>query len=142
MFRHMFQAMHYHRRHFRDSGVLPHGKVLEMVTIDAAKALGLEAEIGSLEAGKKADVILVDLFKPHLMPLNMPVYRITSFASGSDVCTTIVNGKVLMEDGKVNTVDEAEVMELAQVATDRMLQRTGLQHLLTPPPTLWKVSHY
>ncbi len=142
MFRHMFQAMHYHRRHFRDSGVLPHGKVLEMVTIDAAKALGLEAEIGSLEAGKKADVILVDLFKPHLMPLNMPVYRITSFASGSDVCTTIVNGKILMEDGKVNTVDEAEVMELAQVATDRMLQRTGLQHLLTPPPTLWKVSHY
>ena len=87
-------------------------------------------------------MILVDLFKPHLMPLNMPVYRITSFASGSDVCTTIVNGKILMEDGKVNTVDESEVMELAQVATDRMLQRSGLQHLLTPPPTLWKVSHY
>ena len=39
MFRHMFQCMHYHRRHFRDAGVLPHGKVLEMVTIDAARAL-------------------------------------------------------------------------------------------------------
>ena len=46
MFRHMFQCMHYHRRHFRDSGVLPHGKLLEMVTIDAARALGLEREIG------------------------------------------------------------------------------------------------
>jgi hypothetical protein len=76
------------------------------------------------------------------MPLNMPVYRITSFASGADVCTTIVNGKVLMEDGRVNTVDELEVMELAQVATDRMLDRAGLRHLLASPPNLWRVSHY
>ena len=142
MFRHMFQCMHYHRRHFRDAGVLPHGKVLEMVTIDAARALGMAHEIGSLEVGKKADIILVDLFKPHLMPLNMPVYRITAFASGADVCTTIVNGKVLMEDGRVNTVDEHEVMELAQVATDRMLDRAGLRHLLAAPPNLWRVSHY
>src|SRR5439155_7471041 len=51
MFRHMSQCMHYHRRHFRDAGVLPHGKVLEMVTIDAARALSMEHEIGSLEAG-------------------------------------------------------------------------------------------
>jgi cytosine/adenosine deaminase-related metal-dependent hydrolase len=134
--------MHYHRRHFRDSGVLPHGKVLEMVTIDAAQALGLAHEIGSLEAGKKADIILVDLFKPHLMPLNMPVYRVVSFASGADVCTTIVNGLILMEDGKVFTVDETEVMERAQRATDTMLERSGLRHLLNSPPTLWKVSHY
>lgn len=142
MFRHMFQAMHYHRRHFRDSSVLPHGKVLEMVTIDAARALGLEGEIGSLETGKKADVILVDLFKPHLMPLNMPVYRITSFASGSDVCTTIVNGKILMEDGQVTTVDETEVMERAQVATDCMLDRSGLRHLLASPAKLWNSARY
>ena len=142
MFRHMFQCMHYHRRHFRDSGVLPHGKVLEMVTIDAARTLGLEHEIGSLETGKKADIILVDLFKPHLMPLNMPVFRVTAFANGADVCTTIVNGRVLMEDGKVLTVDEAEVMELAQVATDRMIERTSLQHLLESPANLWRSAHY
>ena len=142
MFRHMFQCMHYHRRHFRDAAILPHGKVLEMVTIDAARALGLEHEIGSLETGKKADIILIDLFKPHLMPLNMPVYRVTCFANGADVCTTIVNGRILMEDGKALTVDEAEVMELAQVATDRMLDRTGLRHMLAPPSTLWKAAHY
>ncbi len=142
MFRHMFQAMHYHRRHFRDAGVLPHGKVLEMVTIDAARTLGMEHEIGSLEAGKKADIILVDLFKPHMVPLNMPVYRVTCFANGADVCTTIVNGKVLMEDGRVHTVDEADVMEQAQRATDRMLERTGLQHLLASPDTLWRAAHY
>ncbi|MBS0452103.1 MAG: amidohydrolase family protein [Proteobacteria bacterium] len=142
MFRHMFQCMHYHRRHFRDAGVLPHGKVLEMVTIDAARTLGLEHEIGSLEAGKRADIILIDLFKPHLMPLNMPVYRVTCFANGADVCTTIVDGRVLMEDGKVLTVDESQVMELAQVATDQMIERTGLQHLLASPETLWRASHY
>jgi 5-methylthioadenosine/S-adenosylhomocysteine deaminase len=142
MFRHMFQAMHYHRRHFRDAGVLPHGKVLEMVTIDAAKTLGLAHEIGSIELGKKADIILVDLFKPHLMPLNMPVYRVTAFANGADVTTTIVNGRVLMERGQVNTVNEAEVMEAAQRATEVMIERTGLQHLLTSPENLWRVSHY
>ena len=142
MFRHMFQCMHYHRRHFRDAGVLPHGKVLEMVTIDAARALGLEHEIGSLETGKKADVILVDLFKPHLVPLNMPVYRVTCFANGADVSTTIVDGRVLMEDRKVSTLDEVDVMEQAQVATDRMLARTGLARLLEAPPTLWNSAHY
>ena len=142
MFRHMFQCMHYHRRHFRDAGVLPHGKVLEMVTIDAARAVGLEHEIGSLEAGKKADVILVDLFKPHLMPLNMPVYRVTSFANGADVSTTIVNGRILMEDRNVLTVDENDVLERAQRAADRMLERTGLHALLAAPPTLWNAVHY
>jgi 5-methylthioadenosine/S-adenosylhomocysteine deaminase len=142
MFRHMFQAMHYHRRHFRDAGVLPHGKVLEMVTIDAARAIGLEHEIGSLEAGKKADIILVDLFKPHLMPLNMPVYRVTCFANGADVCTTIVDGRVLMEDRRVLSVDPVEVMERAQAATDTMLERTRLHHLLQAPDTLWRSAHY
>ena len=142
MFRHMFQCMHYQRRHFRDSGVLPHGKVLEMVTIDAARALSMEQDIGSLEAGKKADIILVDLFKPHMMPLNMPVYRVTCFANAADVSTTIVNGRVLMEDRKVLSVDEDEVLEQAQIACERMLDRSGLRHLTNAPARLWGVSHY
>jgi cytosine/adenosine deaminase-related metal-dependent hydrolase len=142
MFRHMFQCMHYHRRHFRDARVLPHGKVLEMATIDAARALGLEDEIGSLEAGKKADIILVDLWKPHMLPLNMPVYRVTAFANGADVSTTIVDGRILMEERSVTTLDETEVMECAQAAAEQMLDRTGLSPLLASPPTLWKAAHY
>jgi len=129
--------MHYHRRHFRDARVLPQGKVLEMVTIDAARALGMEKEIGSLEAGKKADLILVDLYKPHLMPLNMPVYRIVSFASGADVDTVIVDGRVLMCGGEVTTVDEREVMDLAQRETERMLERIDGFGLLSPPERFW-----
>jgi cytosine/adenosine deaminase-related metal-dependent hydrolase len=112
-----------------------------MVTIDAARALGLESEIGSLEPGKKADVVMVDLFKPHLVPLNMPVFRIASFASGADVVTTIVDGRILMEDGRVLTVDEHEVMEDAQAASERMLDRSGLRHLLAPSGALWGAAH-
>lgn len=138
MFRHMFQCMHYHRRHFRDPDVLPPGKVLEMTTIDAARALGLEKEIGSLELGKKADIILIDLFKPHLYPFNMPLHRITSFTTGADVDTVIVDGKVLMEGRKVLSVDEAEILHGAQEETDLMLERAGLRDLLAEPETLWR----
>jgi cytosine/adenosine deaminase-related metal-dependent hydrolase len=142
MFRHMWQCMHYHRRHFRDPAVLPHGKVLEMVTIDAARALSLDGEIGSLEAGKQADIILIDLFKPHLMPMHMPIYRVTCFANAGDVCMTMVGGKILMEDYRLLSVDEAEILERVSEAADRTFERAGLRHLLEAPPTLWRRSHY
>lgn len=140
MFRHMFQCMRYHRFHFRDASVLPAGKVLEMVTIDAARALGLEDDIGSLEPGKKADVILIDMFKPHLVPANMPVHRVTYFANGNDVDTVIVDGEVLMENRKVRTVNEAEVIKLAEKAIKDAIERTGLQDLLTLPDRFWGVT--
>ncbi len=142
MFRHMVQCMHYHRRHFRDAAILPPGKVLEMTTIDAARAVGLEREIGSLEPGKKADVILVDMFKPHLYPLNMPLYRLVCFANGADVATVIVDGRVLMEKRRVLSVDEAEVLEQAQAATEATLDRTGLRHLTATPERFWGASRY
>lgn len=142
MFRHMFQAMHYHRRHFRDPDVLPHGKVLEMCTIDAARALGLADDIGSLEVGKKADIILVDLFKPHMMPMNMPLTRLTCFANAADVDTTIVDGRILMQGRQVLSVDENEVLEQAQAACDRMLDRSGLRHLTEIPERTWGQAHY
>ena len=62
----------------------------------------------------------------------MPVFRVASFANGADVVTTIVDGRILMEDGKVLTVDEREVMEEAQEAANTMLDRSGLRHLLEP----------
>jgi cytosine/adenosine deaminase-related metal-dependent hydrolase len=142
MFRHMWQCMHYHRRHFRDPDVLPHGKVLEMVTIDAARALSIDHELGSLEAGKLADIILVDLFKPHMMPMQMPVYRVTCFANAGDVCMTMVGGKILMEDYRVRSVDESDILERVSVVAEETLERAGLGHLLAAPPTLWGRSHY
>ncbi len=142
MFRHMQQCMHYHRRHFRDPDVLPPGKVLEMVTIDAARALGLEDEIGSIEAGKKADVILVDLFKPHTYPFQMPLHRTMYFANGNDVDTVIVDGRILMRGREVLSVDERAVLEAAQKEAELALRRSGLEGLTDPRPRLWGHSHY
>jgi cytosine/adenosine deaminase-related metal-dependent hydrolase len=142
MFRHMFQCMHYHRTYYHDSNYLPPGKVLEMATIDAARALGMEKEIGSLEIGKRADMILLDMFKPHLYPFNMPVFRVPYFANGADVDTVIVDGNVLMENRRVKTVAEDEVLEMAQRETEAMLDRTGLRALLETPDRFWGHSRY
>ena len=137
MFRHMQQAMHYHRRHFRDPQILPPGKALEMVTIDAAKALGLDSEIGSLEVGKRADVVLLDMNKPHLQPLHMPLWRVVSFANGADVDTVIVGGEVLMEGRRVKTVVEDDVLHAAHEAADRAITDAGLLGALSEPQSLW-----
>ncbi|SAK80777.1 amidohydrolase [Caballeronia temeraria] len=113
-----------------------------MVTIDAAKALSIDHERGSLEAGKMADIIFIDLFKPHLMPMNMPVYRVTCFANAGDVCMTMVGGQILMEDYRVISVDEGEILERVSEVAERTFERAGLRHLPDAPPTLWARSHY
>ena len=137
MFRHMFQCMRHHRANYYDAQYMPPGKVLEMATIDAARGLGLGDEIGSLEAGKKADIILVDMYRPHLYPTNMPVHRVVCFANGNDVDTVIVDGVVLMEGRAVRSVDEGEVLELAQRETDAMLDRMGIRDLTAIPDGFW-----
>lgn len=137
MFRHMQQAMHYHKTFFKDPKVLPPGKALEMCTIDGAKALGMEAEIGSLEVGKKADVVLIDMARPHLYPLHMPVFRLVCFANGNDVSTVIVDGRVLMENRVVSSVNENRVLDNAQAEAELMIERGGYRALLEPLPTFW-----
>ncbi|MCW6535918.1 amidohydrolase family protein [Sphingomonas lycopersici] len=141
MFRHMFQATRYHRFYFHDAKVLPAGKVLEMATIDAAKALGMEKDIGSLEAGKKADIILVDWFKPHLVPMNMPVYRLVYYANGEDVSTVLVDGRVLMRDRQVLTADEEKILTAAQRESELAVTRAGLKGLDTLPEGFWGSTH-
>jgi cytosine/adenosine deaminase-related metal-dependent hydrolase len=138
MFRHMQQAMHYHRRHFRDPSVLPPGKVLEMATIDAAKALGLDAEIGSLEVGKRADMILVDMQRPHLAPDNMAAHRVVNFANGNDVDTVIVGGEICLKDRKPTRVSGAEILAEAARETDAMIERIGAAADLKMQPGFWK----
>jgi 5-methylthioadenosine/S-adenosylhomocysteine deaminase len=142
MFRHMFQSMHYHRTFFHDPNILPAGKVLEMVTIDAARGLGMESEIGSLEVGKKADIILIDMYKPHLHPMNMAPYRIAHYANGGDVDTVFINGKMLMENRQVKSVTESDVLDRAQTALDTAVTRTGLQSLLDIPDRFWGHSRF
>ena len=89
---------------------VPAQQVLRMATINGAKALGLEKEIGSLEVGKRADLILLDANKPHYYPRHNPVSSIAYSAQAADVSTVLVNGKVLMENYKVKTIDVEETM--------------------------------
>lgn len=138
LFRHMAQCMHYHRRHFADPSWMPPGKVLEMVTIDAARALGLENEIGSLEAGKKADVVLVDMRKPHLYPPTMPLHKLTHFATAADVDTVIVDGRIVLRGRVSRTLDRESVLDSAAEAADRAIKDAGLSHFLQEPQTLWR----
>lgn len=137
MFRHMQQCMHYHRTYFKDPTWLPPGRVLEMCTVDGAKALGMEKDIGSLEVGKKADVVLLDLRRPHLYPLNMPVFRLIYFANGNDVDTVIVNGRIALQNRKAVLVDEDEVLDDAQRETEAMLDRTEFRYMLETPKMFW-----
>ncbi len=142
MFRHMFQCMRYHRRHYRDADVLPPGKILEMTTIDGAKAFRMDDQIGSLEPGKKADLILVDLNKPHFYPLNMYVDKVTYFANGNDVDTVIVDGEVLMRAREVKTVNEQEVLDKAQEQIEAALGRINPTGLFDITKNYWGKSHY
>ncbi|HAG43837.1 MAG TPA: N-ethylammeline chlorohydrolase, partial [Clostridium sp.] len=89
-------------------------------TKNGAKALFLEDEIGSLEVGKKADMILIDLNKPHLYPRHDIISLLVYSAQGSDVETVIIDGKIVMENYKMKTIDENEVMKRAKESVERI----------------------
>jgi 5-methylthioadenosine/S-adenosylhomocysteine deaminase len=108
---------------YRDPAVLSAYEVLEMAMMNGATALGLEKSIGSLEVGKKADLILVDLSKPHLKPLHDVCASLVYSARGSDVDTVIVDGKVLMQNRQVKTLNEQAVMEKAEKTACGLVSR-------------------
>ncbi len=84
---------------------------VQMATINGAKALGLDGIIGSLEPGKRGDIIVVDTRSPHMVPMYNPYSQLVYSARGSDVITTIVDGKVLMENRNLTTLNVDQVMD-------------------------------
>lgn len=137
----MFQAMRktqfVHQAALRDEYYLPPGKLLEMVTIDAAKCIGWDDELGSLEIGKKADVITVNLQQPHLTPEFMHVHRLVYQAVANDVDHVIVDGRVIMEGRKVHTVDETTVLHEANEEANSTIKRAGLEKYMQPAKYFW-----
>jgi 5-methylthioadenosine/S-adenosylhomocysteine deaminase len=95
-------------------------EALEMATIGGARVLGQQARIGSLEAGKRADLVIVGMSKARQTPLFDPVSQIVYASRGDDVETTIVNGRILMRDRKVLTLDETRVLAEARAAADQV----------------------
>lgn len=126
MFRNMFQAHRYHARHFADDAVLPPLRLLEMATIEGARALMMADELGSLEVGKRADIVLVNMRQPHLWPPHDPVQRLTRYANGADVDTTVVGGRVLMRGRRLVGQDEDAILDRAYSAFQRAMARAGL----------------
>jgi len=115
---------------FRDPTVCPAWEVLRMATIEGARAIGLGDEIGSLEAGKQADLILVDLTALNLSPvMDAPVRNIVPnlvyAASGHEVQTVMVAGKLLMRNRQALTADEAAVRAEAQAQAEALAQRVA-----------------
>jgi len=122
LFQEMKTATLLQKVNLMDPTVLPAGKVMEMATSDGAAALGLEDEIGTIEVGKKADLVLVNMMAPHLTPQRSPLSHMVYSAGGSDVDTVICNGQILMQEKEVLVLDPVEVMEMAQGASEDLLQ--------------------
>lgn len=104
-----------------DSIAIPSEKILAMATVEAAKAVLWEKGIGSIEPGKSADIIIIDLDQPHLMPVYRLYPLLVSFVKGADVETSIINGRVVMENHEIKTVNEAEILENARERAPEIL---------------------
>ena len=109
-----------HKLDNKDRNVMPAVNVVEMATLGGARALHREHELGSLEPGKLADLIVLDLDATHLIPLYDPYSALVYAASPRDVCTTIVHGRVVMEDRRLAGVDVAEVRAQMRAITTRI----------------------
>ncbi len=123
LFLEMDTAAKLHKVHRLDPTVMNAGAVLRMATSEGAKALGLGERVGSLETGKLADVILVDTRRPHLTPLYHPASQLVYAAKGSDVTTAIINGRVVMENGRILTFDVQQAMDEVNAIARQMGRR-------------------
>jgi 5-methylthioadenosine/S-adenosylhomocysteine deaminase len=101
--------------------------VVEMATIEGAKALHMEKQIGSLEPGKKADLLLMGLDAPNAVPM-YDVYAQLAYAlKGNDVETVVIGGRMVMRDRKVLTVNEAEVVAKAREFKSKVAASLGME---------------
>ena len=111
-----------HKLTVQDPTVLPAYKVLEMATRNGARVLGLD-KVGMIAPGQKADLILVDLHKPHLTPLHDPVANLVYAAQSSDVRNVIIDGNIVMKDRHMVTMDEEKIVYEAQKRGQDLVKR-------------------
>ena len=125
----MFEAMRFaallHKVKTGDPRVLPARAVLDMATIGGATALGLHNQIGSIEPGKRADLVVLSTASARLTPLYEPISHLVYAARGEDVRTVMVNGRVLMRDRRMLTLDEGAVLAEARKFADLVRAAVG-----------------
>jgi len=116
----------------KESTILPPRQVLRMATMGGAKALGLGQEIGSIEVGKRADLVIIDLDRPHLWPVHDPVATYFHWGQAGDVETVIVDGEIVIRDGRSTRVELRQVAAAAQAAAElgwgRLWGESGAAH--------------
>lgn len=132
LFLEMRTAAIIHKGRTFDPTVLPAETVLEMATINGAKALGLEQEIGSLEVGKKADFIVIDTDQAHLTPSPNPVSTVVYAAKGSDVELVVIDGETIVEKGEVKTMDAEKILAAARESAEKIYTKAGLAGKIKP----------
>ncbi len=109
-----------------DETLIPAEQGLEMATLKGAEAVQWENEIGSLEEGKKADITIFDTNRIEWQPLHDPIQNLVYSASGESVSSVIINGQLVVKNGKITTIDEEELLELARTASLEAGKRSGL----------------
>jgi cytosine/adenosine deaminase-related metal-dependent hydrolase len=127
MIREMKLAAIIHKAVSHDPLIVPAETVLEMATINGARALGLDHEIGSLEVGKKADLVIIDLNRLHTTPSMNPVSTLVYAATGGEVDMVVIDGQIVVEQGQLLTIDESEVIEQARWHAGVLYQRAGIE---------------
>lgn len=127
MFEVMKTAALLHKGFQKEPTLLPAEQVLQMATIEGAKALSWENQTGSLEVGKDADLVIVDFKKPHLRPLFNEVSHLVYSAKAADVDTVLVKGRIIMENRQLTTVDVEKVLDQAERAKQKLLEKLQSQ---------------
>jgi 5-methylthioadenosine/S-adenosylhomocysteine deaminase len=102
--------------------------LLELATRGGAEALGIDGDVGSLEPGKKADVITFDLMNPYLTPTKDPLTSIVLYGSSTDIDTVIVDGVLLKESGRLTTIDMGEALQTAQQRVEKIIDTFFNEH--------------
>jgi 5-methylthioadenosine/S-adenosylhomocysteine deaminase len=127
----LFRAMYLATVLYKDArgttAVVPAEQALELATLHGARALGLEREIGSLEVGKKADLVLFETRRPEWRALFNPVNALVYAADGRSVHTVLVDGRVVVENHRATFVNEDELIDKVQAAGERLLARAGIK---------------
>jgi 5-methylthioadenosine/S-adenosylhomocysteine deaminase len=125
MFEEMDTAGKLHKLVRQDPTVMNAQTVFHMATLGGAKALGMEDRVGSLEEGKLADLVLVDASVPELTPLYDVYSHLVYAAKGGNVATVVVNGRIVVRNRRMLTVDAAEVLAKARALQSRVLESLG-----------------
>lgn len=146
----MFQAMRMTQQRHKDellfstNGMfnLPPHKLLEMTTIEAAQVIGWDDEIGSLELGKKADIITVNVMNPRMTPRFNIVDAMVMLGNGNDIDNVFVDGARLLADGKPTRVDEKQVLREGEETARKSLERIGFGNFMEQEPMWGKARKY